>query len=269
MAYPQLVGILNLTPDSFSDGGNITSPQLAIQAIEEMVNAGVAMVDIGAESTRPGAVSLSHEEEWQRLFPLLQVMADIKKQYDIQFSLDTRHPETAAKAIELGINWINDVTGFLNPDMATVVKDTNVKLVMMHSLSIPADPDNVLSEESDCVEAINHFFNSQLAMLEHMGISRDRMILDPGIGFGKTAEQSMELLRRVEEFTSHNLPILIGHSRKSFLKQFTTAPAEERDPATLVVSLFLAGQKIDYLRVHNVAMHSEAFAIDKALIHAN
>ena len=247
-----LIGILNITPDSFSDGGQWLQPEAALAHMQQMLRDGAQMVDVGAESTRPGAEPLSAEEEWARLEPVLSHPdCDISK-----VSLDTRHAETARRALELGVAWINDVTGFTDPQMRKAVAGHEGLLVLMHALSIPADPRKVLLESNDPVAEVMAFFRQQLELLQADGIPPARIILDPGIGFGKTAEQSITLLARWQEFRALGCPVLIGHSRKSFMKLLSDEPAPARDGLTRAVSALLTKQGVAYLRVHDVAGHA-------------
>ena len=224
----KLVGILNITPDSFSDGGLHFTPEKAVGAAREMIRQGAAIIDIGAESTRPGATALSSAEEWARLQPVLAALKDIP------FSVDTRHAETASKALAAGAAWINDVSGFSDAAMVAAVKSNNCKLVFMNSLSVPASRDIVLPLKADAVTLILAWAKERIAALEAAGIVKNRLIFDPGIGFGKTREQSFALLRGIEKFKVLGVPILVGHSRKSFLGK------EKRDEATLLLSQFMA-----------------------------
>lgn len=257
----QLVGILNLTPDSFSDGGAFDSAEQAVAAAVAMVGQGAAVIDVGAESTRPGATPLSPEQEWARLSPVLpSVCRALAGRAAV--SLDTRHAATASRALEAGVAWINDVSGLADPAMLGVLAGNDCRVVAMHSLTIPADPSVVLPLDADPVRDVAIF---AAALLKRTGLPRERLILDPGIGFGKTAEQSLALLRRVDELHEIGLELLIGHSRKSFLTRFTDAPAAGRDDATLAVSAFLAFKQVAFLRVHEVARHGEMLAILRAL----
>lgn len=248
----KIVAILNVTPDSFSDGDEHFTPDAALRATQRAIEEGADVIDIGAESTRPGATPLSGEEEWQRLEPVLQHLPRVPS---IEFSVDTYHPENATKALALGVDWINDVSGFANPAMIQAVKNSDCKLVVMHSLGVPADKNIVLSPEADPVAELLAFAKKRFAELEQAGIKRSRLIFDPGIGFGKTAEQSKILLERISQFKPLGVPLFIGHSRKSFLG--ISGSSEKRDTATLVVSRKLVGEGVDYLRVHNVKLHRQ------------
>jgi len=241
----KIAGILNFTPDSFSDGGKFASVPTALARIEEMVEEGADIIDIGAESTRPGAAALSASEEWERLEPLMQELTMSGAIY----SIDTRHAENAARALDLGFYWINDVSGFKDQKMIEVVKPYDCKLVMMHSLTVPADKNVTIPEDADVIETLLDWCKSHLSRLERAGIRKHRLIMDPGIGFGKTLKQSGQIIERVTELKACGLPMLIGHSRKSFLGE------GDKDAKTLAVSRHMIGKDVEYLRVHDVAGH--------------
>lgn len=261
----EIVGILNLTPDSFSDGGVHSSLDAAANAIETMISHDVSVIDIGAESTRPSAGTVSAEEEWARLSPLLMDILPAFRGDPVTFSLDTRHPENAVRALPLGIHWINDVTGFSNPAMIDAVREEGCRLVVMHSLTVPPDPKVTLPAHSDPVEQVMGALRIRLEELEAEGIERERIIIDPGIGFGKTSPQSFQLVRRAREFKKLGVPVLVGHSRKSFLRKFTESEAQGRDGVTTLLSAYLIEQGIDYVRVHNTAQHADMLRVLKAL----
>lgn len=241
----QLIGILNLTPDSFSDGGRFNAVEQALARIDELIMDGADVIDIGAESTRPGATALSAGEEWERLAPVLEAMTVS----GAVFSLDTRHAENARRAIDLGFHWINDVSGLADDAMIEAVKPYGCKLVMMHSLSVPADKTITLPVEADVIETLLAWSKKQVVRLEKKGIRKFHVIMDPGLGFGKTAAQSGQVIERIIELKACGLPLLIGHSRKSFLGE------GDRDAKTLAVSRQLIGKGIDYLRVHDIKAH--------------
>lgn len=243
----KLVGIINVTPDSFSDGGNYSAPETAIAAIFQLEKNGADVVDIGAESTRPGATPISADEEWARLSPVLEGLDGLR----IPISVDTRHAETAEKALAAGARWINDVSGFENPNMVDAVKNADCALVVMHSLSVPADKDIVLPADADVIKILIEWTERRFAALEKAGIARERLIFDPGIGFGKTPAQSFAILEHTHRFDALGVPLLIGHSRKSFLGDVN------RDAVTLEWSKKLAARGVDYLRVHDVKAHRE------------
>jgi dihydropteroate synthase len=253
---PTLIGILNLTPDSFSDGERVADVAQAVEQAESLVQNGAGVVDVGAESTRPRGTPLSPAEEWARLRETLPAVLAAIHARGALVSLDTRHAETAARAVALGVDWINDVTGFTDPAMVAAVRHTHTKLVVMHSLGVPVDPTLTLPPDCDPIAETSHWLLQQAARLESHGIARERIILDPGLGFGKNAYQTLAMVRGVRRFCDLGYPLLMGHSRKSFLGLFTDQTAESRDPETYGVSAWLAMQGVDYLRVHEVSTHA-------------
>lgn len=259
-----LVGILNLTPDSFSGDGMHYTPEGVYEKVREMHAQGVKIIDIGAESTRPGANPITSEEEGKRLELFNSDIMQFCQSNNMQVSVDTRHAATAAMMLTRGANWINDVAGMTDAAMRACVRESRCRIVLMHSLSVPADKANTIPENADATNEVLKFFQSRIALLESEGIARSRLILDPGIGFGKTAVQSLELLRRVDELRTLGLPLLIGHSRKSFLKIF--ADRVDADDATLAVSSYLIHKKVEYLRVHNIERHAQLLKVSGALI---
>lgn len=261
----QLVAILNLTPDSFSDGGMTSTPDTALMHVEKYFSEGADRIDIGAESTRPGAVPISAQEEWRRLAPVLEPIARRWPERIKHISIDTYHPSTARHALEYGVGYINDVTGFAQAEMVDAVRPGDCKLIVMHSLGIPADPTISLFAEEDVIAILCAFGQQRLTQLKNQGVARSRIIFDPGLGFGKTAEQSLTIIRRIGELNSLNVPIMVGHSRKSFLSRFTDAPPAQRDNETLWVSLFLSLQGVEYLRVHDVAHHAQMLRLLEAI----
>jgi dihydropteroate synthase len=242
---PALVGILNVTPDSFSDGGRYFSPEDAVRAAHVLAESGADIIDIGAESTRPNATPISADEEWNRLQPVLEGLKD----FSVPLSIDTRHPETARRALAYGAAWINDVSGLANPEMLQVVKDSAASLVLMHSLTVPADSNITLDNGADPVVEVMHWAEQRFDALEREGIARERIIFDVGIGFGKTAAQSWTLLNNIAAFHAFGVPLLVGHSRKSFLG------STDRDATTLDVSRRMVAAGVQYLRVHDIAAH--------------
>lgn len=272
---PQLVGILNVTTHSFSDGGKFIDPQKAVTHAIHLINSGAEILDIGAEATSPHAHPLTADEEWLRLLPILSALRDAKAQHRFiippKMSIDTYHPETAQKAIDFGVDWINDVTGLSNPQMREIMASAsaaknNVDCVTMHHVTIPASRQHIVARDQDPVKVIYEWGQRQLDMLETIGIKRERIIFDPGIGFGKVPEHSLTLIKHAARFAELGVRLLYGHSRKLYISLFTDKPFAERDIETTIISLYLAHQKnVDYLRVHNVEMCARAFKVNAAL----
>lgn len=257
----RIVGILNITSDSFS-GDGVLGAKDASARVDAMIADGASVIDIGAESTRPGAQILSPQEEWQRLEPVAKAVRARKG--EVEFSVDTRHVEIAAKALESGFSWINDVSGGEDSGMFKLAKASGCKLALMHSLTIPADPSRIL-DTTDPVGEVVEWGRRALEQADKAGLARRQIVLDPGIGFGKSPEQSLALVKDIGRLKALGAAVLVGHSRKSFLRLFTGKPAAERDPETLAFSCYLAEQGVDYLRVHDVKSHAAMLRIRGAL----
>lgn len=243
----QLVGILNLTPDSFSDGGQFTDFATAVERAAQLIADGAAIVDIGAESTRPGATPLTAQQEWQRLKPVLTALI---QRFPDSLSLDTYHPETAQKALELAPKIIiNDVTGLNNPGMRTIVTQTKARCIISHlpGADIQAAHTGALIDD---VRIVRDDLRTKAGQLEAAGIARDNIILDPGIGFGKTADLNWELLRFASLMPDYQ--VMIGYSRKRFLGDRRM----ELEP-NLAAGRVAIDAGAAYLRVHDVAGHQQ------------
>jgi 2-amino-4-hydroxy-6-hydroxymethyldihydropteridine diphosphokinase/dihydropteroate synthase len=264
---PKLVGIINVTPDSFSDGGQFTDVDQAVAQAIQLVKEGAEILDIGAESTAPHSPRIDSEMEWRRLEPVLAAITAAKNHFLIQplVSVDTLHAEVAKRSLQYHVDWINDVTGFNDPAMRAVVRNANVDCVVMHHLTIPPSRDHVLPRDQDPVEFLYRWSENQIALLENEGIAKERIIIDPGFGFGKTPGQSLALLNGISRFANLGVRLLIGHSRKSFMTIFTACPAAERDIESLAIAEFLARHPVDYLRMHNVNMCGRAFRLQAIL----
>jgi 2-amino-4-hydroxy-6-hydroxymethyldihydropteridine diphosphokinase/dihydropteroate synthase len=258
---PLWMGIVNLTPDSFSDGGQFLEWPRIEAHIDAMVAAGAQIVDLGAESTRPGAQALQASEELTRLLPVLERLTDKYKQQRLkpQISVDTYHVETARQALAAGADIINDVSGLTAPGMIELAASGGADWVAMHHVTVPADPARTLSKTEDPVAQVERWLAAQCEIWQRAGIDPARVVFDPGIGFGKSALQSLKLLRGQAQFRKYGLRQLIGHSRKSFLAGLAGQDMAARDLNTIGISLQLAAQGVDILRVHNVAAHVVAY----------
>ena len=242
----KLVGILNVTPDSFSDGGQFVDPAAALARAAQLFDDGASLVDVGAESTRPGATPISTEVEWQRLMPVLQRLLE---RYPEQISVDTYHAETAAKALDLGGVIINDVTGMNDPAMVSLVADREARCIVSH---LPA-PDPQSAHAGKLVDSVRQVADDLLAkaeLLQKEGLPKSRIILDPGLGFGKTEELNRELLRFAREVPDY--PVMIGYSRKRFL-----GPKRMDLETNLEAGRTAMEAGAAYLRVHDVAGHNQ------------
>ncbi|WP_226581286.1 dihydropteroate synthase [Acuticoccus sediminis] len=252
----KIVGILNVTPDSFANARHTLAPDAAIAEAQAQLVAGADVIDVGAESTRPGGVEVTPQEEWARLAPCLPEIVRLAREHGALVSVDTRNPATAERAIGAGADWINDVGG-TGPGMAAVIAaaDPRVSLVLMHAVTVPVVPGRTLPPSTDMIAFITDWFARRLTELAAAGVDPSRVILDPGIGFGTTPRQAFDIVARLPELRALGRPVFVGHSRKSFMKCITDAPAPERDDVTLALSGVMLLHGADFLRVHNVARH--------------
>lgn len=264
---PKLVGILNATPDSFSDGGLHLSPEKAVQQALDLVEAGADIIDVGAQSTAPRSTPIDAQTEWQRLEPILLALKEAHHDFVLppKISIDTFYPEVLHKALQVGIDWLNDVSGLTQPALREIAKSANIHCVFMHHLTLPANKTHIIDRHADVVTQVLDWGKAQLDLLIHEGFDQSRLIFDPGIGFGKSAEQSLKLIQHAHEFKTLGLPVLIGHSRKSFYSLFTAYPPHERDLETSITSYVLSNQGIDYLRVHDVESSARALKLHDML----
>jgi dihydropteroate synthase len=252
-----LVGILNLTPDSFSQDGVLGAAKQVEAHLRQLMDEGVDIIDVGAESTRPGATPLTPEEEWARLQDFLRDIIAHTHAAGKQVSLDTRHWQSAEKGLALGVDWINDVSGLRDAQMRRVLAEHGAsRIVLMHALSIPADPQLYLPEDADVMALLAQDAQEALARAEASGIRRERIIYDPGVGFGKTVRQNFTILTYAFRLRELGIPLLIGHSRKRFMQCINSSPASERDDLTVALSAGLILQGVEYLRVHAVGKHA-------------
>jgi dihydropteroate synthase/2-amino-4-hydroxy-6-hydroxymethyldihydropteridine diphosphokinase len=258
---PIWMGIANLTPDSFSDGGELASADALDAHVDAMLAAGAQIVDLGAESTRPGATPLAWDEEWARLEQPLARLVTKHGGARLRplLSVDTYHPETARRALATGADWINDVSGLTQPAMRELAAASGKDWVAMHHVTVPADPQRVLPPDQDPGEVVERWLADRVREWEHAGLDLERVLFDPGIGFGKSPLQSLKLLRHVRRFERYGLRCLVGHSRKSFMKAFAGSDNAERDLFTLGASLALCAQGVEIVRVHNVPAHVAAY----------
>ena len=258
---PLWMGIVNVTPDSFSDGGRFTDWPRIEPRVEAMIEAGVHIIDVGGESTRPGATETGPQLEWSRVEPVLARLVERLRELRPRplLSLDTRNAAVAAKGLELGVDIINDVSGLTAPDMLALARDSSCDWVAMHHVTIPADRGITLPDEEDPFDAVESWLLERMETWDAEGLDLERIVFDPGIGFGKNRLQSLRLLRRAGEFRRHGLRVLAGHSRKSFMKDFAGEDLAERDLATLGASLHLCAQGVDIIRVHDVPGHIAAY----------
>lgn len=258
----QIMGIVNVTPDSFSDGGRWQGEGRLAARIDQLLAEGADLIDVGGESTRPFAQPVSEAEELARVLPAVRA---VRRCSEVPVSVDTTKAAVARAALAAGADLINDISALRHdPAMVEVVRDSGCRVVVMHMLGAPGDM-QLAPHYEDVVAEINRFLAGRIAWLEEQGVDRSRVIVDPGLGFGKTLEHNLEILRNVAAFKQHGCPLLIGHSRKSFLGRLLGLEVAERDPATAVVSALLAGRGVDLLRVHDVLASRQAVQLAEAL----
>ncbi|AKH97204.1 dihydropteroate synthase [Halanaeroarchaeum sulfurireducens] len=256
-AYPwetgtAVMGILNVTPDSFHDGGLYETTEAAVERAEEMIAAGVDIIDVGGESTRPGADPVPPEIERDRVVPVVEALQD----HDVLLSVDTRRAAVGRAALEAGADILNDVTGLDDPEMRFVAATHDVPLVVMHSIDAPVDPTADV-EYDDVVDDVLAELAETVHRAEQAGLDRSQIIVDPGLGFGKTQRENFALLDRIDEFHALGGPVLVGHSHKSMFEAIDL-DADERGPATVAATALAADRGADIVRVHDVKENVDA-----------
>lgn len=248
-ALPRIMGILNVTPDSFSDGGSWTDVNAAVDQARQLQEQGADLIDIGGESTRPGAAPVEVEEELRRVIPVIEAL---QGKLTIPISIDTMKARVAREALQAGAAIVNDISaGLFDPHMVDVCAGTDCGVVLMHMQGTPQTMQSAPHYENVVTE-VCEFLIDRCAAFELAGVSRDRIVLDPGIGFGKTPAHNLSLLRAIPALRSYGRPVLIGHSRKRFLKHLLGREVEERTAGTIGVAIGVAAAGADLIRVHDV-----------------
>jgi dihydropteroate synthase len=247
-----VMGIVNVTPDSFSDGGRYLDPGLAVARCRELLAEGADLIDLGGESTRPGSAEVSAAEQWRRLEPVLTEVARARP--DAVLSIDTRNAEVAERAVGAGARIVNDVSALADPAMAGVAGRASAGLVLMHMRGTPETMQRDTGYE-DVTTEVAAYLRERIAVAVAAGVARECIALDPGIGFAKSAQGSLELLARIPELAAIGSPVLVGASRKSFLARLTgdEGPPQDRVPASLAAAAVAVWQGARILRVHDVA----------------
>jgi dihydropteroate synthase len=253
MPNPKLMAIINCTPDSFYAGGRHDSTDQAIAYGLRAIEEGADILDIGGESTRPGSDSISEVEEIERVVPVVRELA----QTGIPISIDTTKPEVARLAVAAGGSILNDVTGFSNPEMQRVALECDAKLVIMHMQGAPRTMQHNPSYPSGVISELLQFFEQRVGELVKAGIHENRLILDPGIGFGKDNGHNVDILFGLDRLKQFGLPILFGASRKSFMTRLLNKPPEELLSATIAVNTIALLAQVDLIRVHDVPEHRD------------
>ena len=265
LSRPRIMGVLNVTPDSFSDGGQLyrdgrVDTDVLLARAEQMLAEGADIMDVGGESTRPGATAVSEAEELDRVVTAVEALAG---HCETIISVDTSTPSVMRESARCGAGLLNDVRGFQRPQALQAAADTGLALCVMH---MQGEPDSMQTAPTYSVgeQDIAEFLSLRLADVTGAGINLDRVIIDPGFGFGKTVAQNFQMLRRLQEFASFDLPILVGVSRKSMIGAITGRPASERVVPSAVLAVMAAARGASVIRVHDVAETADALAVWQA-----
>lgn len=257
---PRIMGVVNLTADSFSDGGRWLEPSAAIGHAHRLVEEGADLLDLGAESTRPGAPPVPAELELDRLRPVIRALADV----GVPLSIDTRKPEVMRAVLDEGADMINDVAGFSSPAAIEAVRAGSAACCAMHMLGDPLTMQQA-PVYRDVVGEIRDWLAARVRALQHSGVDRSRIVVDPGIGFGKTLEHNLALLARLSELPADGVPVLVGVSRKSMLGAITGRAVGERLPGSLAAMLAAVARGARIVRVHDVAATRDALSVWRAI----
>lgn len=262
MATTKLMGIVNVTPDSFFDGGRFFNPEEAIAQGLKLHQDGADMLDIGGESSRPGAAEVSEADELARVIPVIR---GLKERQPLPLSIDTTKAKVAAAAIEAGATFINDISGFNDPAMREVAASTDAELCVMHMQGTPQTMQMHPEYPEGVIPHLMRWFDQRVDLLIKSGIKEKRLVLDPGIGFGKTVADNLEILQNLAHIKTLGFPLLLGVSRKSFMGKLLQKKANELLPATLATSAFLVMHGVDILRIHDVREHRDLIVLLSAL----
>jgi dihydropteroate synthase len=264
LSRPLVMAILNVTPDSFSDGGRYRSPQHAVECALEMFEDGADIIDIGGESTRPGSTPIPADAEIERVIPIIR---SIRQECDVAISIDTYKAATARAAIDAGADIINDITAFrADAEMVKVAVQSKTPVILMHMLGTPSEMQKN-PYYIECVPEICDFFESRITFCVDNGIDKSKIILDPGIGFGKRLVDNIQILANLEEFKKFGLPIMVGASRKSFINMLNPVDKkpEERLGGSIASAVVAVFNGADIVRVHDVKETIEALKIVQAI----
>jgi len=257
---PLVMGILNVTPDSFSDGGQFTSLDLAVKHARQMIAEGADLIDLGAESTRPGAQSVDPALELRRLMPVLEALVPL----GVPISIDTRRPEIMRAALAMGADCINDVQALQVEGALDAVRESNCAVCLMHMQGTPGTM-QAAPLYRDVVKEVGQFLRDRVQAVQRLGLSANRLLVDPGIGFGKTLEQNLALIGRLSELAPE-VPVLIGLSRKRMVGDLTGRPISERLPGSVGGALAAIARGAAVVRVHDVAATVEALSVWRAVM---
>jgi dihydropteroate synthase len=264
LAYPHVMGILNVTPDSFSDGGAHNTLVEAVKHANLMINAGATIVDIGGESTRPGAAEVSVDEELSRVIPVIEAIA---QRFEVWISVDTSKPEVIRESARVGAHIINDIRSLTEPGALEAAAETGLPVCLMHMQGEPRTMQDA-PKYDDVFADVNRFFIEHIARCEAVGITKDKLLLDPGFGFGKNLSHNYALLARLSELHHFDLPLLVGMSRKVMIGQLLNVGPTERLSGSLACAVIAAMQGAQIIRVHDVKETVEAMRVVEATLAA-
>lgn len=263
LSFPQVMGIVNMTPDSFSDGGNYNNLDDAMRRVDSMIQAGASFIDVGGESTRPGAAEVSVEEELDRVIPLVEKIA---RYFDVWISVDTSKPQVITESAKAGAHLINDIRALTEPGAIEVAAKTQLPVCIMHMQGDPKTMQNAPHYQQDIYQEVDQFFTQHINRCINAGIERQKIILDPGFGFGKTLQHNYRLLAKLKNFHHFGLPLLVGMSRKSMIGQVLNVPPQERMIGSVSCAVIAAMQGAQIIRVHDVKETFDALRIVQATL---
>lgn len=253
MIKTKIMGILNVTPDSFYDGGCYFEKEQALQRALQMQEEGADLLDIGGESARPQAMPVQEEEELRRVIPLIEALKGHTK---IPLSIDTMKPSVARAAIKAGVNFLNDISGFRNPEMRALAAESGVEICVMHMRGTPETMQKEIFYPEGIIPHLISYFDTQITLLLQAGVQESKIFIDPGIGFGKTVDDNLKILQNLPSLKRMGFPLLLGISRKSFMTKIVKKPANELLSTTLAISALVI-PFVDTLRVHDVGAHRD------------
>lgn len=260
LARPLIMGVINVTPDSFSDGGRFFSTAAAVAHARQLIAEGADLLDVGGESTRPGAAPVTLDEERRRVLPVLEALAGA----GVPLSVDTQKPELMREAVAAGAAMINDINGFESPGALDVIAATGCAIGIMHKQGNPQTMQQA-PQYADVVTEVRDYLRQRIAAAERAGIARDRIVVDPGFGFGKTLDHNLELLRRLDVIAALAVPVLAGLSRKSMIGKLTGHAAGDRLAGSIAAALRAVQRGAAIVRVHDVAATRDALAVWNAI----
>ncbi|AML55897.1 Dihydropteroate synthase [Serratia rubidaea] len=264
LSHPRVMGILNVTPDSFSDGGRHNSLNDALLHAHALISAGATMIDVGGESTRPGAAEVSEEEEIERVVPVVEAIA---RRFEVFISVDTSKPGVIRESASAGAHLINDVRSLQEPGALEAAADSGLPVCLMHMQGEPRTMQQA-PHYDDLMGEVNAFFQQHIARCTAAGIAKQKLLLDPGFGFGKNLAHNYQLLARLSEFHHFGLPLLVGMSRKSMIGQLLNVPPEQRTIGSVACAVIAAMQGAQIVRVHDVKETVEAMRVVEATLSA-